>query len=370
MRGDVVTYLIGQLGTILQGVDRSTGEAILATVQRIDPGSANRERCARRVRVNESDDAGYNPRCERGLAQSRPAGWQHLRFPREVHFTSGTHTKVYDIPFLKSDITGMMQTRLALSEFGRMIAFRDAGRKALRRMIRIVDHLLLSETAAAYKELVLDVFVGKGPKVAAIRATLLRLAPGDWRVAGEWAWLREGQETVDQVLELLYEGVVPIFWGHAPFEFPRARWTGCEKTFQDLGLPIVIHNVEHETMMEFRADMGEPRVVQDDALGGAAMPALLDDGAAAAAGPGVGGLAAGAAEGGAPHEPLGGDDVANAVDANGVVDWKQLAAKGKEHRTKSLAWLQTKPGTGNNYIELHTTLVLLLVLFGGSQFEI
>ena len=87
-------------------------------------------------------------------------------------------------------------------------------------------------------------------------ATLRRLAPGDWRL-DEFQWIMVGGETFADVLNLLVEFFVPLLWGTAPFEFPRSRWTGAERTFKDIGTPVCVHELQHQVFKQYRADMGE-----------------------------------------------------------------------------------------------------------------
>jgi hypothetical protein len=224
--------------------------------------------------------------------------------------------------------------------------FRDGARQVLTNMLEIVDHVVLDATANAFEELVLDTFLGKGADAAAKRATLLKLAPGDWRLKDRWPWVRVAGETEEQILELLYEGVVPLLW----VEFPRSRWTGAEKTFSDIGLPVCVHDVELGVMRESRAQLGEPsEISHDDA------PALVDAGALI---PHAAGDAAGH---GGPEHPLSAADLdadvaavaarapaANADAAPGQLDFKNLPKKNQEHRTNSLRWLFTNPGQRGN----------------------
>ena len=354
--GARVVYLVGHLSALLLAVDHSTGEAILATVKKQDAGSDAREQVARRIRLSESDGAGYNDRTEKGWLQKMP-GWFGLKFSCEVHYCSGTHAKVYDIPKLRDDITGMIQTGLALKEFGMIMKFRDAGRKVLKRIVVIVDDMILDDGAQPFKDLVLDEFLGKGPAALAKRGVLLRLAPGDWRMIGTWPWRRLGDETLDQVLELILEGVSPILWGHSPFEFPRSRWTGAEKTFADIGLPSNLHGIEYLTAQQFRRDLGEPdepprapaAPAPAPAPGPAAAPVLdlppppvgLGD---------AGGVVAPLAAAPAPEAaPPGAEDI-----------FKDLPKQNLAHRTFMLGFLSSDPGLGgttilytiyNNYIK-------------------
>ena len=235
--GGEIVYLVGHLGSLLVGLDRSTGEGILGAVMRLDPGSEARENIPRKLRLNESDNAGYNDRCERGLLDTRE-GWMGLRFGCEVHYASGTHSKTFGVVPL--DVSGFINTTLSLRDFGMLIQFRASARTVLRRILKLYhkDELVLDDGALAFRKLVLDVLVGSDPKDRLFKETLVRLSPGDWRVVTEFQWILIADESFEQVLDLLVEGLIPLFWGVAPFEFPRNRWTGAERTFRAIGAPV------------------------------------------------------------------------------------------------------------------------------------
>ena len=67
------TYFVtGSFASLLQGMDRSTGEAICAAIRRMDPGTDARENCERKVRFSVPDGAVYTERAEKGVAELRP----------------------------------------------------------------------------------------------------------------------------------------------------------------------------------------------------------------------------------------------------------------------------------------------------------
>ena len=90
--------------------------------------------------------------------------WSSLRFGCEVHYDAGTFAKVYELPGCKTDITGMIQTTLALNAFGQIVSFRESARKALADALELVDDIYLDQDALDFKELVLDTFVAKDAK--------------------------------------------------------------------------------------------------------------------------------------------------------------------------------------------------------------
>jgi len=327
-----IRYVVAHLSSLLLAVDRSTAECILATLLRQSFESPAREGIARKIRVSESDGADYNPRAERGYKAIRPT-WSFLRFQCEIHFDAGTFGKVYGFSAVKPDITGMIQSTLALNSFGMMVPFRVAARKALDRMLVLVDECDVDAAGEAFKELVLDTFVGRDPAKRAKRETIRRLAPGDWRLTGIFQWERRGEETRAQVLELLFAGLLPLLYHAAPFDFPRNRWTGSEKTYEDVGLPTNMNGFQNFAWREFRAGLGE----DDDAESNPARAA----GSAGDALPVIA-LEAAARE----HEP---DVVLVGNPDQGPPPPQHDAAPGdpqknKEHLTIASKWLATDPG--------------------------
>ena len=195
----------------------------------------------------------------------------------------------------------------------------------------------LDDDGKAYKELVLDVFLGKGAETLPRRAALLRLLPGDWRVHGTLVWKRLSGETKEQVVNILSTSLTPLLFGHAPFEFPRSRWTGAERTFEDVGLPACIHNMSLPICKQFRRDLGETDTVVIVAPPGPAAPDLA--GAAALPIP----VAPPHAEGGAAA--AGAADVpGDSGESRGDSIRAAPVKKNKEHRSKSLLWSSTNPG--------------------------
>ena len=260
-----------------------------------------------------------------------------LHFVCETHFDSGTHGKVYDLGSVKHDISGMIQNTLALNQFGQIMIFRDAARKTVAAMLRVVDVLVLDDDAKAYTKLVMDTFVPDDVPSRVIRDALTRLIPGDWRIPGVFTWRRMRNETDEEIVDVLCEGLVPLFYGRPPYEFPRNRFTGARKTFKDIGLPSNINNFHYEVFKQHRRDIGEPDVFHEHDPGGDALLAIRDDDVLAA-GAGVDGGGPGGAGDNAP--PGAGAGGRAGLDA-------EIAAAGKAnkaHRTQALRWLQTSPG--------------------------
>jgi len=212
-------------------------------------------------------------------------------------------------------------------------------------MLNVVDRIHLEPRAKAFKELVMDVLVGTSKEAKAKRGTLLRLAPGDWRIKGRWDWERIAGETEEQILDLLFDGVVPLLWGHAPFEFPRSRWTGSDRTFEDIGVPCNIHDVQLESFKEFRAMLGEAVNAAPRPFVGPGVPAAVAPLAPAAppVGPAPAALGLGVLDALAPVDPAGADALVVAGDAADA-DWADKPRKNKAHRTNALEWLFTDPG--------------------------
>eukprot|EP00959_Pyramimonas_sp_CCMP1952_P260559 5448304-Pyramimonas_sp.AAC.1 len=242
-------------------------------------------------------------------------------------------------PRVARDITGMVNTTYALNNFCMMLRFRESAKTCIQQMVTIYDDVLLDDAAKQYKEFVLDVFYGAAPEHRDRRATLLKMAPGDWRVRGDYAWKRMGDETVEQVSDMLADVLLPLLYAHAPFEFPRNRWTGLDKTMADHGVPCCLHNLHAECFVQYRLDMGERLAA------GAARPphehlvAVGDS------------LVAGALEDGGlddldapePEVPAG-DGRGDPLPLDPAVAAASVAAKeNKGQRDKAHAWMMTFP---------------------------
>ena len=80
---------------------------------------------------------------------------------------------------------------------------------------------------------------------------LERCAPGDWRDENHFIFVAEPGETRVDVLRLLFKEFVPALFPHAPYMFPRHRWTGADITFRDVGLPMNVHGLFTASYMSY-----------------------------------------------------------------------------------------------------------------------
>eukprot|EP00959_Pyramimonas_sp_CCMP1952_P011482 240811-Pyramimonas_sp.AAC.1 len=65
-----------------------------------------------------------------------------------------------------------------------MVRFRESARTRIRNKFAMYNAIYLDVGAQQYRTFVLDAFIGVGPGINEKRASLLKLAPGDWRVRG------------------------------------------------------------------------------------------------------------------------------------------------------------------------------------------
>ena len=231
------------------------------------------------------------------------------------------------------DVTGLVNTTLSLRDFGMMITFRRAARIVVQRIVVMCDHLDVSPEADMYKDIVCQWLIGSSPKLKATVTLLRRFLPGDWRKPFI-EWLVLGGETRPEVVALLVEVLVDVLWPTAPFEFPRNRWTGADRTFRDIGTPLLICDLQRQVFREMRVLLGEPLPPR----GGherAAIFAIADeaDGVGVAGG-GVGG-------GGPPDHGGAAGQPAAVVDP--ADDAQVLARKNRNHRDVTDIWLDSHP---------------------------
>ncbi len=200
--------LHGDFLTLLQAVDRNTGEALFAALRQQDFGSPHREHFERRCRMAITDAAGYSFRAERGILNSNGESWSHLHFRCQVHVTAAVHTSVYGL--LPDVISGMIGVSLSLSDFGQMTLFRTALKRVLSKNLKLV-YELPSGPAATYRAFVLDTLVGTSARVLPLRIALIRCASGDWRRPDVFEYLATPSDTRDSVLQFLF-GHFPSSW--------------------------------------------------------------------------------------------------------------------------------------------------------------
>ncbi|CAK0875107.1 unnamed protein product, partial [Prorocentrum cordatum] len=244
--------------------------------------------------------------------------WASLHFHCEFHFVANMHTKTMSVKRVSDDVSGMVNATLSLDDFCMMVRFRESARSCIRRLVRIEDVIYISEDAIQYKQHVLDIFWGRSPDKKEARSLLLKIAPGDWRVHGVYQRQRIGDETEEQVADLISDTLIPLLYSHAPFEYPRNRWTGVDKAMADHGIPCCIHNLQAECFSSFgqtwaKYGVEDGRVDEDcgDGLDGGGEVDLAD---------------------GAEPAP----DLREAPNAD-------MAKKNRSHRDKAEAWFRSSP---------------------------
>lgn len=236
---------------VLLSLERNTGECILGAEDRLTPGGSSCERFPVKTQVSCADGATYNARKTRGwLAERR--GWTGVGTTCEIHYVSGTFKRANGV--YSDEVSGMIRCCLSLSDFAMLDRFRTSAANVLISTTVIVDGRLSPE-AVEYRQLVIATLLPRredGP----LRIILEVLAPGDWRNP-MYEWLRRSGETLEDVVTLIIKYVVPLFWGHAPFKFPRERWTGHRRTLKDIGLPNCVHDMGRQGWQQFMEDLGE-----------------------------------------------------------------------------------------------------------------
>ena len=255
--------LEGETVTWLQVLDRNTGETVRRALAEICMTNEDaRGEFERVIRVSMSDSAGYNLRAEK---HSRDASVSRIHLLCDAHIVAGVHQKVNSL--LSVGISGMVKASLSLQGGGTISVFRRCLRRVLARdLVLIRDRP--SADAMAYKEAMMDLFLGDKLQNAQVRAVVGRCASGDWRRRGRFEYLATGAETRAEVLKLLYTHLVPAIVGHAPRTFPQHRWTGADLALQDYGLLCLIHDLFGSAYREFMENFGgleqHPQPGEDD----------------------------------------------------------------------------------------------------------
>lgn len=244
-----ITVVSGAALTRLVGMDRTTGECIRAVLRAQQNETGHLSGFRRRIRLTTTDGATTNFKAERSIVRDSE-GWQSIHLDCIVHTTSGIHTKVFGL--VREEVSGMLAVSLSLSHSNQMTLFRLAFQRVLRRML-VLDSSDLGSDAIAYREMVLDLFFGRDIEVAEHRTALGRLLGGDWREKGRVVYRPSPGETRADALRNLEQLLAPYLVGHAPFAFPRHRWTGMEKSLRDIGFLACAHDLLGATYEEFIA---------------------------------------------------------------------------------------------------------------------
>lgn len=314
--GGKYAILRGNALTWLQVCDRNTAELYKKCMMEQLISSASCEKFNRKLRLACTDGAGSIAKAEKHIQISKEAdGWDPMHITCRVHTVSGIHTRIFDLA--PDDISGLIAVSLALAPAGLMGIFRSAVRAVLTRKVRLVQSVHLSGEAKDFKRLAQRAFLPDRAGNLELKVALERCCPGDWRDASSWPVVAGPEDTRKDILKAIFTILVPAMFGHAPFIFPKHRWTGAEHAFKDIGLPLNIHNLLPEAFEEFMQRMGRqaPDERQEQV----------------------------------PHA-----DVHNIVAvAEPAADRDPAAAKGpkamtwqeenRQYRAKALAWLQSRP---------------------------
>lgn len=312
--GGQLTILYGDFLTWLQSVNKNSGEAILAALRAQDVKCPARDRFERKIRFVTTDAAAYNFRAERGMMASRP-DWTLLHLRCDIHVIASIHASVYGS--LEPCVAGMVAVSLTMCQFGQIQLLRAALKRVLGMSLRLV-YRPPCRAARAYREWVVNTFLGTSARFAALRLVLGRCASGDWRKLHTFEFLAGPQDTKESVLHLLHTMFVPMILAHAPRIWPRNRWTGFDSSLQDLGLFACIHGLLPEAYRNY-CEVNYP-APSAASRAPAEMAAVAVDGAAV------------------DHAPAG---AAGAVGAGaGPADGQDWASVNRAHRGAAMEWLR------------------------------
>jgi hypothetical protein len=130
--------------TWLGSCDRNTSECYMAQLIKLRVATTTAEKFDRRVRVAVTDAAGSIGRTERGIAAFLKT-WSLLHFLCRVHISAGIHVKVHEL--VRFFVSGLLGVSLSLNAAGQMQLLRRAARHVLKRNLRIVSNVILSDEA-------------------------------------------------------------------------------------------------------------------------------------------------------------------------------------------------------------------------------
>ena len=314
--GGKYAILRGNALTWLQVCDRNTAELYKKCMMEQLISSASCEKFGRKLRLACTDGAGSIAKAEKHIQLSKETdGWDSMHITCRVHTVSGIHTRMFDLA--SDDVSGLIAVSLALAPAGLMGTFRSAVRAVLTRKVRLVQAVRLTAEAKDFKSLVKRAFLPNRAGNLELKLALDRCCPGDWRDAKSWPVVAGPGDTRTDILTAMFKIFVPALFGHAPFIFPKHRWTGAEHAFKDIGLPLNIHNLLPEAFEEFMQRLG--RQTPDERQEQAANAEVHTIVAVA--------------------EPLADRDPA-AARGQRAMTWQE---ENRQYRAKALAWLQSRP---------------------------
>ena len=96
----------------------------------------------------------------------------------------------------------------------------------------------LDDDAVSYKQWVL--MVAGVANQANLVEKLYKYAPVDWRSA---KFVFPASSTKAEAFVFLRDNVIPILFGHQPYEYNTRKWLGWEYTRRDTLLPSLINNL-------------------------------------------------------------------------------------------------------------------------------
>lgn len=246
----------------LAGMDTTTGATIKDILKRQGSDLEHVNPFTRKVRLAITDGASYNAKFEKSVVVDR-VGWSGLHFDCTVHIVSGIQSKVFELA--SGHVSGMVSVALSLRHSSQMVLFRRAFRVVLSRIL-VFDSSELGAEAESYREMVLDVFVGREPEDAHARLALSRLTAGDWRQFGRFAYRPDAGESRAEALQRIQLCLEPHLVGHSPFVFPRHRWTGLDRALRDLGMLACVHNLMTLTYEEYISSYHRPETQQQEGI--------------------------------------------------------------------------------------------------------
>jgi hypothetical protein len=233
LRGDTVNWL--------QALGRGTAEVLHAAIKATSGISAAAADFPKKVCLVCTDSYSANFKKER-FAGEREAGYAVLQTMCHVHKSSTCHTRTFSM--VDGEVSGVIRYALSLSLSECMHRFRESLRHIILERLEVRRGEPPVE-AAAFREATLDLFLKRGPYARSRRAILATVLNGDWRDREHvQVYLVPGDQRDEAAIRT--QVVNEVCWalaGRVPHTYPRHRWTGACRAFDDVGLVQSVHGL-------------------------------------------------------------------------------------------------------------------------------
>ena len=334
----------------LQILERTTAEVLSAALAQTSGVSRHIDDIdfKLRVRACTTDKYSANMAAEKQLVKSRGSTWTNVHFTCDVHTLSVSMGKTFAFAFAEEQIVGLIHAVLSIVSAGYMRRWRKCIQADIEERVDIrIGHPSPEDTA--WRQHVLELFMGRGRNVAERRCLLARLPNGDWRESKCIPVIvpphPDGlQPNRRRTVAFLQRFLVKALASHQLTVYPRHRWTGADISIDELAIGIAVNQIFVHSYRRFCMSFGPtatPHLANSSAA--VAQPPVLPE-LGLDAPTGHEGRAGEGQEGGADslafaqHDLH--DDLQAVDDATGDTDWAQRHAR---FRSKGLLFMESQP---------------------------